>query len=233
MTLQDVRYRDRAVYLSESDTLVFADVHLGRGRAEAVTAPLDAAVDLVGRVRRLCEDVDPTRVVIAGDLLDSFDRIPPGVAERTRAILDAIVAAAAEPVVLAGNHDGLLSTVYDGRVRDEYVIDGTVICHGHERPDAIGDRYVIGHEHPALRVEGVKRPCYLVGEAVVEGAVLVVLPAFSPLLRGTAMNRQRASDCHAPLLQSASLRACQPVIRDENADETLTFPSLDRMTAFL
>lgn len=144
-----------------------------------------------------------------------------------------IAAADAEPVVVAGNHDAMLSSVIDVPLHDEIDLGDTVVCHGHEPPAATGERYVIGHEHPALQVEGVKRPCYVVGTDVYRGGSLVVLPAFSPLLRGTAFNHQTAADCHSPVLQSVPLRACRPVIRDEDGAETLTFPPLGRMAAFL
>lgn len=233
MTLGEIRYLDRAVYLPDSDALVLADVHLGRGRSDTVAAPVDTILELENRVRRLCERFRPAQVVIAGDLLDAFDGVPPRVVERTEAILDAVVAADARPILVAGNHDGMLATVTDEPVHEEYVLEGTVVCHGHASPEATGDRYVIGHEHPALRIEGVKRPCYLVGEEAYEGASVVVLPAFSPLLQGTAFNRQSATDCDSPVLRSVPIRECRPIVRDESDDETLTFPALGRMSAFL
>lgn len=228
-----IRFRDRAVYLPAAETLVVTDLHLGRAKTAAIEAPLDSAVQIRQRLTALLETYEPARVVLAGDVLDSFDALPDGVEPRLQRILAAIEAGGATVIVLRGNHDTMLSTVYDGAIRDRDVLDGTVICHGHELPPTDAERYLIGHEHPALRIEGVKRPCYLFGRGIFEGADVLVLPAFSRLISGTTMNTRQAGDCHSPLLQAADLDRFRPIVRDEAADETLTFPRFGALRSFL
>ena len=218
------------MYLPDVEALVVADLHLGRGRQPSIQAPLDAAVDLSGRLEALCNRFEPTRVIFAGDVLDAFDRVPPGVVDRVERLCDVVAGVAAEPVFVAGNHDRQLPDLLDAPIHDAYRVGNTVVCHGHERPPS-ADRYVIGHVHPALRVEGVKHPCYLAGEGVAAGADVVVLPAFSPLLRGTVIIDGNGPDSGTPLLASAAVGSLRPIVWDPGTEAPLTFPTLTALAS--
>ena len=82
--------------------------------------------------------------------------------------------------VVPGNHDrGLTATAHDIKIHpDGYLLEGWRVVHGDGRLPA--GRVVCGHLHPAVRLAGQTRPCYLVGER------RIVLPAFSPDARGAA-----------------------------------------------
>ncbi len=229
MTLDALQFRDRAVYLAESQTLVAADLHLGRGRVDGVAAPVDDAVDLVGRLEALVAHWSPERTVLAGDVLDSFCSIPPGVTERFELLLDRLSRPDHELVLVAGNHDTMLEHLFDGPVYEEFVVSDAVITHGHREPNGAGELVVIGHEHPALHIEGVKQACYLHAGNVYEGQDLLVLPSFSPLLRGTGVDHRRDPDCHSPLLHDGRLVKCRPIVLDVARDEPLVFPPLGSM----
>ncbi len=82
----DAQFRDRAVYLPAEETLVVADLHVGRDAASAVELPLGERADLTDRLSALLAAFDPREVVVAGDLLHAFDRIPEGVAETVAAL---------------------------------------------------------------------------------------------------------------------------------------------------
>ena len=270
-----VSFADRAVFLPNADALVLADVHLGRGVASNVEAPIDAAEAVVDRLESLVERFEPREVVVAGDLLHSFSRLPLTVRRTIDALESAVDDAGAELIVVAGNHDTMLESIADdfasglrltndsrrtddqltdgsprtddqltdGSPRTEYQLaDGeTVVCHGHERPETAARRYLIGHDHPALSVEGRKLPCFLYGPGVFDCAELgssargiddaddaaadvLVLPAFSKLARGTTVNSQRSRDFQSSLVTDAD--AFHPVVRDVQAGETLWFPPL-------
>ncbi len=107
--------------------------------------------------------------------------------------------------------------------------DGTVVCHGHEYPEAEGRRYVVGHDHPVIAIEGRRRPCFLVGEH--EGAPVLGLPAFNPAVRGTAVNGWADGDPLSPLLRSVT--AFRPVVWDADAGEPLVFPPLGSLQPYL
>jgi len=221
-----VTYRDRAVLLAE--TLVLADLHLGRARAANVQLPAGDD-DVLTRVESLLDRYDPDRVVLAGDVVHAFDYIPHGVAERLETLYDAIVDAGASAVVTLGNHDAQLPAVWPGDVVDSVRVGDAVVCHGHERPDADAAGYVFGHDHPTVVIEGVRRPCYLRG--CVHGHDLLVLPPFNRLVAGTPVNGAAADDFQSPLVTDVA--PLRPVVRDEDADETRRFPPLGDLRAFL
>ncbi|MFW5900322.1 MAG: metallophosphoesterase [Halodesulfurarchaeum sp.] len=225
-----VEYDDRAVWVPEAETLVLADLHLGRVRQSNVEFPIGETPDLLERLTRLGDRYEPTQVVIAGDLVHAFDTVPYGVAESLRELVDAVTAIGAELSVTSGNHDGPLAhfAVIDP-VESHRLDSATVIHHGHERPTKQADRYIIGHEHPAVTMEGQRRPCFLECWDQLAGAAVLVLPAFSRVALGTPVNDMTAADSMSPLL--TDLDSCRPVVR--TADDTLSFPPLDTLRSHL
>ncbi len=217
---------DRAVYLPAPETLVLADVHLGRAAASAVDAPLAEGTDVTTRLESLLERFDPVVVVVAGDLLHSFSSLPRGVERSVAELEGAVDAAGADLVVTPGNHDTMLTSVYDGETAEEYHLadDETVVLHGHEEPSLEATRYVVGHDHPALSVDGRKRPCLLYGPGRYAEADVLVLPAFTRLAPGSTVNDMRGRDFLSPLVTDPD--GFYPAIWDERADETLWFPPL-------
>lgn len=224
--LEEAVFHDRAVYFPGTGALVLADVHLGRDHASNVDLPLGERADVLDRLERLLERFDPEEVVIAGDLLHSFDRVPRSVERTLAALEEGVAEAGAALVAVEGNHDTMLGSLLE--TVPEHVVGEALVSHGHELPDADASLYVIGHEHPAITIEGRKRPCYLVGPAVPGGRALV-LPAFTRLAPGTDVSRRRRF--RSPLL--AEPGEYRPIVRDEDADETLWFPPLAEFRAML
>ena len=222
----DIAFDRRVAYVEPADALVLADVHLGRDRTSDVQAPLGEREDVVDRLSVALDRFAPGEVVVAGDLLHSFGSVPESVADAVVAFGDAAADAGARLVVTPGNHDAMLGAAFDGPTPDEHrLADGTVVCHGHERPTADADRYVLGHDHPAITIEGRRHPCFLYGEGVFDGSDVLVLPAFSRLARGCLVNGMRGSDALSPVL-SDGLRDYRPVVYDDGAGESLAFPPL-------
>ena len=227
--------RDRAVYLPRADALVLADLHLGKGEAADVELPLTGRV--VDRVEALVGWCEPAAVVLAGDVLHAFSHVTERVSGSFSALRERL--ADVDLRVVAGNHDKCLEDLCTSSgsgpsvdvVDAHRLADGTLVCHGHEAPGETADRYVIGHDHPAIVIEGKRRPCYLYGEGAYRGADVLVLPAFNPLATGTAVNRLSRGDPSSPVL--ADVRAFRPIVRDEAADETYVFPPLGASRPFL
>ncbi|MFP8953934.1 metallophosphoesterase [Natrialbaceae archaeon A-arb3/5] len=216
----------RSVYVRDASALVVADVHLGRTAASRVDAPIDDGSELHDRLAGLLDRVDPDTLVVAGDLLHSFDRVPRGVERELAALQTLVTDAGASLVVTPGNHDTMLSSVFDGETRAAYrLADGeTVVCHGHEQPSVEARRYIVGHDHPAITIEGRKRPCFLYGPAVYEGADVLVLPAFTQAAVGATINGMRTRDFQSPLI--ADVDAFHPAVWDDSNKEALWFPPL-------
>jgi len=218
--LDGVTVADRALVVA--DTLVVADLHVGRGPSSTVELPVGDGSDMIERFESLLAAHDPAEVVVAGDLLHSFRTVP----RTVRDVVDALAAAAREagtrPVVVPGNHDTMLDSVWSGPTANSHRIDGTVVCHGHVEPETDAERYVVGHDHPTITIEGQRRPCLLAGEEVYRGADIVMLPAFNRLLRGVEVNEMSAADFMSPLVTDAD--ALAPVVLDDG--EPLVFPPL-------
>jgi putative SbcD/Mre11-related phosphoesterase len=221
----DARFRERALVLDGDErALVLADLHVGKGASSSVELPVGDGADMIDRVEGLLPAVEPDVVVVAGDLLHSFRTVPRAVRDTVAGLRRVAREAGVRVVVIPGNHDTMLDSVWNGPVDAEYRVGDTVVCHGHEPPETDADRYVVGHDHPTITIEGQRRPCYLAGDGVYQGADLVVLPAFNRLLAGVEINGMSASGFMSPLVTDVD--ALAPVVRDEAAEETLTFPPL-------
>lgn len=221
-TLAGVTFRDRAALVE--DVLVVADPHVGRGTAANVELPVGDGSDMVDRFEQLCERFSPEQVIVVGDLLHSFETVPRLADETIDGFRQAARNAGAEIVVTPGNHDTMLDAVWSGTSTAEYRVGDTVFCHGHVEPETEAGRYVVGHDHPAITIEGKKRPCYLAADGVYRGHDLLMLPSFNRLVSGVSVNGMSSSDFMSPLVRDVD--ALSPIVRDETADETLIFPPL-------
>lgn len=226
----DVTYLDRAVAFPDLETVVLADLHVGRVATSDVELPMGEGDDLVDRLSALLESERPEQVVVAGDVLHSFDSLPYGVTDTVDRLTETVSAAGAELVAVAGNHDTILEDATDLRVEPSVALDAeTVVHHGHEVPERDAERYVIGHEHPAIIIEGVRHPCFLDCRNQFSGAAVLVVPAFNRFAVGTVINDMAAEDSMSPLV--VEMDGCRPVVR--TAEETLRFPGLGPLRSHL
>ncbi|MFB6217951.1 MAG: metallophosphoesterase [Halobacteriaceae archaeon] len=209
-----------------ADALVVADLHVGRAETSNVEYPLGERADLRDRLGALLDEFDPGTVVVAGDLLHSFESVPRGVEETVADLRSLVADAGAAFVVVEGNHDTMLDAVGVEAAR-EHRIGDTVVCHGHEEPRSGAERYVVGHEHPAITMEGNRQPCFLVGSY--RGAEVIVLPAFSALAPGREVNGLYRGDTLSPLIED--IDGFRPVAVADG--EPLEFPRLGELRRLL
>lgn len=230
--MDDLSFRDRAVFVQGTGSLVVADVHVGRDEASSVEFPLGERTDLRERLDALLTYFEPTEVVFAGDVLHSFSHASDATRANLQELVDCCREAGARAILVAGNHDTLLEQVWDGDVYESYrLADDTVVCHGHEVPAETGRRYLVGHDHPAIEIEGKRRPCYLLGEKTYRDADVVMLPAFNRLAAGVAVNEMRTRDFQSPFVTDVD--ALRPVVYDPDSHETLRFPPLGEFRRML
>ncbi len=222
-----VRFRGRGVVIEE--TLVIADLHLGRGASGGLQLPVGGGADILERFSSLVETASPSRIVIAGDLLHSFDTVPQTVKRTIEGLRER--AGSAEIVVTRGNHDAILNRVWEGQLTEEIQIGETIVCHGHTEPENQAKRYVIGHDHPTLDIDGQRRPCALVGSTAKEDADVIMLPAFNRILRGVPVNDMGNREFQSPFLSDPG--GFRPVVRDQDSRETIRFPQLGEIEAQL
>ena len=239
----------RTAFLPAASALVVADLHVGRTHPEerrsspATNAGilLDERRDLLDRLTAAVAATDPETVVFAGDLCHRFGAPNERTAGTVRALAGAVRAAGARPVAVAGNHDAGLGDVWPGPVHDATrLADDTLVCHGHEAPAERAERYVCGHLHPAIEIEGRKRDCFLYDPAGYRDRPTLVLPAFSTFAAGLRIERCETVD--SPLVpdldavrpgvvDGVASRATEsrPEVDDAEAEtvtETLWFPPL-------
>jgi metallophosphoesterase superfamily enzyme len=235
----------RAAFLPATSTLVVADLHVGRAEASNVGLLLDEREDLRRRLAAALATTDPETVIFAGDLLHRFGAPTPRAVAAVRDLAGLVRATGARPVAVAGNHDGGLTGAWPGPVHDAYrLTDGTVVCHGHAVPEMDGERYVCGHVHPALTVEGRKHDCFLRTDAGYHDRPVLVVPAFSTFAAGVRIETRAAVD--SPLVPE--LESIRPgVVQGEavaaegrrtepgegDPPETLWFPPLADLRPYL
>jgi putative SbcD/Mre11-related phosphoesterase len=220
--LSGVRLRDRAAFFD--GMLVVADLHIGRGASSNVELPVGDGADMADRFRELCRQFDPEVAVVAGDLLHSFRSVPGSIHETVDGIELAADEVDAAVVVTPGNHDNLLDAVWSGRIETEFRHGDTVVCHGHVEPEADAERYVVGHDHPTIEIEGKRHPCWLAGDAQYRDAAVLMLPSFNRLVPGVRINEMSTADFMSPLVGDAD--RLRPAVRDQDGEETLSFPPL-------
>jgi len=216
-------FDDRALVVG--DALVVADLHLGRAENSAVDIPIDDGGDVLERLQSLLRGHEPKTLVLAGDVLHAFDSVPHGVPETVTTLTEVAVDDGCDPVAVRGNHDTMLDSLWDGAVVDAHSVgSGTVVVHGHEPPSVDADRYVLGHDHPVIEIEGQRHPCWLVGPGGPGGTEIVMVPAFSRFPSGVVINGMGATEFQSPLV--ADTDALSPVVWNEDEGRPLRFPPL-------
>jgi len=202
---------DTAALLLEDgrNWVVVADLHIGMEvqlRAAGFNIPSQTP-KMLSAIERLNERADA--LVVLGDLKHRIPDVGYRENKEIGPFLSRLGDAFSEIVVVAGNHDGGISSVLPEGVRAHsgkgVVIGDTGLFHGHIWPSAEvmrSERIVMGHTHPSVLLVdslGTKtnEKCW-VRTPLKEGEVrkrygscpaeLVVVPAFNPLLTGTPVN---------------------------------------------
>lgn len=179
---------ERGAYWSERQTLLVADLHLGKAetfQAFGVPVPSGHAADDLSRLHALCRRVSARKIVILGDLLHSSvglgDVLIGQIAGELRG-LDGEVA------LVLGNHDRAAGRVAEAAgiaVAERLEWGAVLLSHKPEVKEGVFN--ICGHVHPRavlrLEFERLKLPCF-----VAEPGRLT-LPAFGRFTGGADVGR--------------------------------------------
>jgi putative SbcD/Mre11-related phosphoesterase len=158
-----------AAVVPDQRTAVVADLHLGyewsRGR-KGDQLPAHSLREVLERLGRLLARVEITRLVVAGDLVESPKPCARTAAD-VRSLRQWLVEQGVTLVALPGNHDPRPSR----GTALSLELNGWTVAHG-DRPIK-ATRTVTGHEHPIFRAGGISSRCILISPEA------LILPAFS------------------------------------------------------
>lgn len=176
-----------ALWWPEAGWLVVADLHLGKSgrmarRGGALLPPYETR-ETLDRLRQEIDGLAPRRVISLGDGFDDVTAAAE-IDPEMRALIHAM-AAGREWLWVTGNHDPLSGTA---ALPGDLVpmIDAGPIRFRHEaRDDRQAD--ISGHYHPVLRLGGVRRRAFLIGQNH------LILPAFGVYTGGLAADEEPLS----------------------------------------
>lgn len=176
-----------AVYLTDSSTLVVADVHLGKSatfRARGLPVPEGDTARDFQRLLELRKKCGAARLVIAGDLFHASSGITP---ELETALAEFLTELAVPVTLVIGNHDAKISSLPSGLHCVPSFPVAAEISVVHDPAHGIGEIFhICGHLHPTVKFRDGKRtslrmPCFLFR------ANTLILPAFGSFTGGALM----------------------------------------------
>jgi putative SbcD/Mre11-related phosphoesterase len=168
---------DLALFLSKTQTLAIADVHLGLEdalREEGILIPRQHVAHVQQRLERIVRALNITpsaplkRIIINGDLRHQFGPLSRIESKESKEFLRWLTSWAKQIILIKGNHDGSLAQFVSPQVtiaksyREEHCwfVHGDEAftlptaprsCQEKERPGMRATEWiVIGHEHPAV-----------------------------------------------------------------------------------
>ncbi len=170
---------DGALHWPEQDTLIVADLHLGKperlARRGGGLIPPYGDAETLARLRRALQETGAGRVIVLGD---GFDDPSACLVEADRNML-ASLAAGRGWVWVAGNHDpmGAINAAAFGSQVDALSLGSLGLRHI-AQPGTEAGPVVSGHFHPAVRLAGRRHPAFLIGDQH------LILPAFGAYTGG-------------------------------------------------
>lgn len=158
-----------AVFLPTTQTLVVADLHLGKGtsaRSRGLLLPPGDTISTLEKVLRLVEACSPQVLVALGD---SFHDCQAGerLLDEERTLLEAMTRKAAT-LWITGNHDANPISGIGGEWLEEYRSGNLILRHIPSVTIPSGKAELAGHLHPKIkiRIRGhtMSRACFMAGE---------------------------------------------------------------------
>ncbi len=245
-----------AIYIRDEDALCIADLHLGYEEALAASSGIALPSRQLKDVERKLESAITkcknkiSQLIINGDLKHVFSESSKQEWREVPMFIEFALNFVEEIILVRGNHDtflGPLKRFTKIKIVNELCKGNIVFSHGHtkdflrnkgiRKEEREARNIVVAHEHPFLilgdRVGArVRLPCFLTGKLKRYEKNLIVMPAFSPLAGGTAVNIASQEDFLSPILKSdeVDLDEMEVYAVDEEIG-TLEFPALRKWKA--
>lgn len=198
----------------EKDLLVISDLHLGLEKtmtSKGNYVPTSQLDDIKDDIREAKEETGASRILVNGDLKNQY-RTSYSETEEIEEFLNFLKVEFEEVIVIEGNHDTFIESTMkksDIKLQDYFLEDGKLYIHGHEELGQYElqdfETVIIGHEHPAVALEdeiGVREkiPALLYG-TIEKDRRMIVMPAFSKIANGTAVNEIPKRELLSPVLR--------------------------------
>lgn len=228
-----------AVYEPENDLLVISDLHLGLEKtmtSKGNYVPSSQLDEIKEDIEKARNETDASRVLVNGDLKNQF-RTSYSETEEIEEFLNFLKAEFEEVILVEGNHDTMIESTLENSgitLKDHHLEDGKLYIHGHEPLGKYEledfDTAVIGHEHPAIALEddiGVREkiPALLYGPMNGDRELLV-LPAFSRIANGTAVNEVPERELLSPVLKEEGDKSRMKALGISREAGLFEFPEL-------
>jgi len=180
---------EKAIYLPDWQTLLVADLHLGKSETfQHYGIPIANRVnqETLDRLAQLCQRFQPQCLVILGDLFHSRLALVDEVLDPWAAFLHGLTA---EVVLLIGNHDRPfvqhLPQILNQHITETLALGSLLLSHNPQsQPDRLN---LCGHVHPCLklttRLDSLRLPCFYVDRP----QSLILLPSFGSFTGGYEM----------------------------------------------
>jgi DNA ligase-associated metallophosphoesterase len=179
---------ESAVFLTNSSTLIVADIHLGKSaafRAQGLPVPEGDSDRDLARLLALAKKTAARQLVIAGDLFHA----PTGMTPELEVALTGFISRLGIPVSLVlGNHDLKIQQLPAGLVGVPHLDLDPHLRVIHDPAHVSGDRlHIAGHWHPIVKIPDGRRtslrlPCFLFRNHT------LVIPAFGSFTGGSVLN---------------------------------------------
>ncbi|MAF50931.1 MAG: phosphoesterase [Nanoarchaeota archaeon] len=182
----------RDLSLVYKDHLIISDLHIGLEEAlnkQGILIPRFQFEEIKTKLKKILTKEIKT-VVVNGDLKHEFGTISEQEWRHTLEVLDLCLENNRNVILVKGNHDTILDPIAEKKnleILEEYVVDDITIIHGNKLKEIKTKIIIIGHEHPAIRVQDNIRTesykCFLKGDY--KDKTLIIIPSFSLVTQGT------------------------------------------------
>jgi uncharacterized protein len=188
---------DRAVFWKNTDTLILADVHLGKSghfRKSGIAAPQQVNETNLSRMGWLIKSFAADRLLILGDLFHSKANKEWFRFEEWRESYSSL-----DCHLISGNHDILHSSFYESahlKTHSAFEESGFRFLH-HPPKNPAGDSFIFcGHIHPGVKLTGrgrqnIQLPCFY------QKSNQMILPAFGEFTGLHLLDQKKAEKVYA------------------------------------